>query len=111
MGPQPLNAPNTPVYEKLDTGRITVLKQIKVTYTDNKEYNQSTIVRNFKHKETWHLLLADGSVVKFGTGKDVVLATLADKQKEMAAYIEKENLRCRSIEDCRQLIRYYNTLF
>lgn len=111
VGPQPLNAPNTPVYEKLDTGRIAVLRQIKVTYTDNKEYNQSTIVRNFKHKETWHLLLADGTVVKFETGKDAILARLADKQKEVAAYIEKENLKCRSIDDCRKLIRYYDTLF
>jgi len=111
VGSQPLNAPNTPVYEKTDTGRITVLKQIKVTYTDNKEYNQSTIVRNFKHKESWHLLLTDGSVVKFETGRDAMLAVLAAKQKEVAVYIEKENLKCRSIDDCRQLIRYYNTLF
>ena len=108
---QPLNATNAPVYEKIDTGRITVLKQIKITYIDNKEFNQSTVVRNFKRKETWHLLSANGVVKNFETGKEAMLATLTDKPKEITAYIDKEKLKCRSVEDCRKVIRYYNTLF
>lgn len=110
VGVEPLNTPNAAVYEMADTGRIAVLKQVKVTFTDNKPFNQATVVRTFKRKETWHVRLADNTVVKLETGKDAVLALLADQQPAVTAYIDQEKLKCRSIDEVRQVIRYYNTL-
>lgn len=108
---QPLNSAGAPVYEVLASGHVSLLKQIKINYTDNKEFNQASIVRNFKRKETWHLRMPDGTISKFETGKESLLTALKDKQKEVAAYIDKEALKCRNIEDCRKVIAWYNSLF
>jgi len=108
---QPLNTPNAAVYELVDSGHVSLLKLIRITYSDNKEFNQSSIVRNFKRKETWHLRMPDGTITKFETGKDALLTTLKDKQKEVADYIEKEGLKCRSVDDCHKVLTYYNSLF
>lgn len=110
IGTAPLNAPETAVYEVADTGRIAVLKQVRITYTDDKAFNQASIVRNYKRKETWHVRLPDGQVARLETGKAAVLNLLNDKQAAVAAYIDQEKLKCRSVEDIRQVIRYYNSL-
>lgn len=110
VGAEPLNVTNAAIYEVADTGRITVLKQIRITYTDDKAFNQASVVRNFKRKETWHLRLANGQVTRLETGKEQVLTLLADKQAAVTAYIDQEKLKCRSVEDVRKVIRYYNSL-
>ncbi|WP_276484695.1 hypothetical protein [Paraflavitalea pollutisoli] len=110
VGTEPLNAPNAAIYEVADTGRIAVLKQIKVTYTDDKAFNQASVVRIFKRKETWHLRLANGQVARLETSKEAVLTLLADQQAAVTAYIDQEKLKCRTVDDVRKVIRYYNTL-
>ncbi|MBO9564406.1 MAG: hypothetical protein J7621_16595 [Niastella sp.] len=111
VGGQPLNTANAPVYELVDTGHITTLKQIKVTSKDVKEFNEASPLRKYTRKETWYVRLPGDKIEKLESGKEPLLTLLKDKSTEITAYTEKEKLKCRSIDDCRQVIRYYNTLF
>lgn len=108
---QAINEANAPVYEQADSGRITTLKQIRITYKDVKEFNEASPLRKFTRKESWWVRGIGNEVVKLETGKEALLVLLKDKSAEVTAYIEKERLKCRSIDDCRKVIRYYNTLF
>jgi hypothetical protein len=107
---QPINSPNTPVYEVMDTGRCTLLKLVKVTYRDSKEFNQATTVRVFQHTESFHVLWAGGKIEKLGAGKEVA-ALFKDKEALVRAYIETNKLKCRSAADYRKVVGYYNSLF
>jgi hypothetical protein len=108
---QPLNTANAPVYELVDSGHIATLKQIKVTSKDVKEFNEASPLRKYTRKETWYVRLPGDKIEKLESGKDPLLTLLKDKSTEITTYTEKEKLKCRSIDDCRQVIRYYNTLF
>ncbi|WP_315821656.1 hypothetical protein [Paraflavitalea speifideaquila] len=95
----------------IDTGHATLLKQIKVSYVDSKEFNQSSITRNFQRNETYHILTSNGQVEKISGGKEGIRSLLKDKDPEVTAFIEKNRLKCRGLEDYRKVITYYNTLF
>jgi hypothetical protein len=108
---QSLNTPNAPVYEVMDSGRCVLLKQVKVTFKDEKRYNEASVTRVFKRIESYFVLMAGGKLQKLGQGKEDVLAILKDKEALVRAFIDMNNLKCRRAEDYKQVFGYYNSLF
>ncbi len=107
---QPINSPNTLVYQVLDSGKCTLLKQVKITYRDDKPFNQASVTRIFKRDESFHVLIVGGMVQKLNPGKDDMLDLLKDKQAQVRTFIESNKLKCRQEEDYRKVIAYYNSL-
>lgn len=108
---QPMNTPKNPVYDVLEAGKATLLKQIKVSFQDNRRFNEASITRTFQRTETFHVLLPDGKIQKLGSGKDEIISLLPDKKAEVSAFIDEKRLKCRNVDDYRKVIAYYNSLF
>lgn len=105
-----LNAAGSQVYEVLDSGRCSVLRLVKITVADRKQFNQATITRVFSRKSSFHVMSAGNPVAKLETSRAQMTKLLQDKAAEITAYIDKEGIKCRNVDECRKVIRYYNTL-
>src|SRR4030095_5716519 len=93
-----LNMDKTPIYQLLDSGEYTLLKKISVTYRDNKGYGQSLVTRTFETKETYYCRISEQEFVKF-KGKEAMLDLFGLKRNRVEAFIDKNNLKCRTDKD------------
>ena len=105
-----LNMEKTPVYQVLDSGKYSLLKKISVTYIDSKGYGQSLVTRSFERTETLFCQMPDGSIVKIGKGRETVLEICGAKRKQVEAFIDKNNLKCRTAKDFQRVFNYYNSI-
>jgi hypothetical protein len=106
-----MNTPKTPVYEVLDSGRCSLLKLIKVSYSDHRKFNEASTTRAYQRNETYHLLLPDGKTAKLSPGKEEIVGLLKDKEAPVSAFIDEKRLKCRNGEDYKKVVDYYNSLF
>ncbi|HEY4148067.1 MAG TPA: hypothetical protein VGM41_04025 [Chitinophagaceae bacterium] len=105
-----MNAPNAVIYQVIDSGAITLLKNTSVSFRDEKKYGSANTTRIFERKETYSVLTPDGRVKHLERGKDNVIALFPDKQRQVEAFIEQEKLKCNSIKDCELVFTFYNSL-
>ncbi|HTD94535.1 MAG TPA: hypothetical protein VK644_12005 [Chitinophagaceae bacterium] len=106
-----INAPSASIYQVLQGGKAFLLKELVVTFTDNKKYGEATITRTFKKKEIYEVLMPGSRTpVKFDRNKEAVAALFDSSQAIMADYIDKQKLKCRSDADLIQIFKYYNSL-
>jgi hypothetical protein len=106
-----INAPASPVYQVLENGRALLLKELVVSFTDNKKYGEANITRTFKRKEIYEVLMPGSKIpVKFDRNKEAVAALFGKSQAVIAGYIDKQKLKCRSDADLIQVFKYYNSL-
>jgi hypothetical protein len=109
--PTALNAADGKVYQVLEDGKTKLLKELEVTYTDNKRYGEATITRVFKRKETCFALLENTTdLKKVEKNKTAVVALFERKQQQVSNYIETQKLKCKNEQDLIQVFRYYNSL-
>jgi hypothetical protein len=106
-----LNIENTPIYQVLDSGTYILLKRIVVNYRDIKGYGQSTITRTFEHLETFYCRMPDGSISKLNKGKEALLEIFGKKRNLVEAFIDKNNLKCRTAKDFQKVFSYANSIF
>ena len=97
-------------YQVLDSGKLTLLKQIAVNYRDFTPYGTAVITRQFEQKPAY-FILNGSSVNKIGKNGENILEILADKKSEITNYISIHGLRLKYEADLVSVIRYYNSLF
>ena len=107
---QPLNGANSKIYQILDSGNITLLKQIIVTYRDDKKYGESVTTRHFEKKETLFAMVKNEGLRKMEKGKTAMLELLADQKKAVETFISNNGIACKSEDDFYQVIHYYNSI-
>ena len=105
-----VNEANATIYEVLDSGKISLLKQVDITFRDEKKYSEAVITRHFDRKETDFLLLPNGEYKKLEKNRSFISGVMVDKLKEIDAYITSHNLKCKSTKDFQQIVNYYNSL-
>jgi hypothetical protein len=105
-----MNAPNAVIYQVIDSGRVTLLKNTSVTYRDEKKYGSANTTRIFERQQTYSVLMPDGRVKRLEKGKDNVIALFPDKQRQVTAFVEQERLRCNSGKDYERVFKFYNSL-
>jgi hypothetical protein len=106
-----LNTPAAPVYEVLDSGRISFFKKIDITYRDEKKYSEAVITRHFDRKESYYFLLPDGTMTKLDKSRSFITDLLKDKKTEVDTYIDANKIKCKTVKDMQLIIKYYNSLF
>lgn len=97
-------------YQVLDSGKLTLLKQIAVNYRDFTPYGTAVITRRFDQKPAY-FILNETTVNKIGKNGENILEILADKKNEITAYIAAHSLRLKNEADMVSVIGYYNSLF
>lgn len=106
-----LNQPEVSIYEVLDSGRASLLKKISISYRDEKKYGEAVTTRHFERKENELFILLNNEYKKLEKKREFFLTLLQDRTKEIEDFISIHQLNCRSVKDCQQVIRYYNSLF
>jgi hypothetical protein len=105
-----LNNPDANIYQVFDSGRVSLMKKINETFTDNQKYSEATTTRHFQRQEIDFIVDTNGEFRKLEKSKSFILELLKDKFKEVELYINKNNLKCKSFKDFRDIVQYYNSL-
>jgi hypothetical protein len=106
---KPLSDTASAFYHVLDSGKITLLKKIFLTYKDQTGFGSTNVTRIFEQKYSYHTY-SNEVVTALERSKADILTLLADKSNKVEAYIESEKLKLRKEEDLVKVFRFYNTL-
>jgi hypothetical protein len=109
--PAGLNQAGSEIYEVLDSGKIQLLKQIKMTYRDETKYGQAGIVRIYEKKSQLYWLGGNKKLQKIEKSKKDILDLITDKKEIMQNFIQTQNLNYRNEKDLITIFKYYNSLF
>jgi len=105
----PINAPGAAFYQACAQGKMTLLKQISITYKDLQEYGNTSITRSFSRKERIFVYDNVGSLLK-PDGEKAILELLADKKKDVQQFISVNHSNLKREKDLITLFKYYNSL-
>ena len=96
-------------YQVIDTGKVILLKHIFVTYRDFAPYGSGVITRTFAQKNALYLL-KDGIAIKCSKQNSEWSSIMADHDAAVKGFIESENIKTKTEEGLRSIVRYYNNL-
>ena len=105
-----INNEDAMIYQVLDSGKISLLRKVDITFRDEKKYSEAVITRHFERKETEFLLLPNGEYKKLEKSRSFISGVMVDKLKEIDSFISSNNLKCKSTKDFQQIVNYYNSL-
>jgi hypothetical protein len=107
-----INIEKAKVYEVLADGKTKLLKQISITYSDDKQYGESTITRKFKRSSGYYSLTAgiDAEPKKLTRSKTAILELFSSQKDSVRNYIEQHKLDCKSEKDLVKIFEYYQKI-
>lgn len=106
-----LNSPGAVVYEVIDSGKVSLLKKITVTYRDETQYGSTKTTRYFIRKDNEYFVFVNDEYKKLEKSRAFLTTLLQDQKSEVDDFINKNKINCKSLKGCQQVIRYYNSLF
>jgi hypothetical protein len=105
----PINAPGAAIYQICLEGKMSLFKQISITYNDLREYGNTNITRSFSRKERMLVFDYTGSLQMLG-GEKAILGLLADKKKDLQQFITANHSNLKREKDLIALFDFYNSL-
>lgn len=97
-------------YVLLDSGRITLLKQIGVNYRDVKYYGSNQTTRVFEQKEILYAYQPAKGMIRLAKEEGAVLSLLSDQRKAVQAFLRAHDLSSRKEADLVKVFQFYNAL-
>ncbi|MEO8174038.1 MAG: hypothetical protein ABI581_13180 [Sediminibacterium sp.] len=95
-------------YQVVVSGKASLLLDTKFVEVNRIEYPSGAPVKRTDKLLTYYG--SAGSTVKLAKTENI-LELLADKSKEISAYIQKENIKVQRQSDLEKVFTYYNSLF
>ena len=105
-----INEPGAKVYAVLDSGKISLLKHLKIGFRDDRRYNEATVTRVFSPLHMYYAY-RKGKEAKIEKSSSFLLNLFADKRKEVELFMKKRNGKLRTEEDLLAVFHFYNSLF
>jgi hypothetical protein len=96
-------------YKVLEEGNCTFLKCMKKNIKEYKQFNSNSSEKKYELFEKWYLL-KDGKINFIKKSKESLLKILADKKDSLEAFVKSNKLNCKSEDDIKKVIAYYNSL-
>lgn len=96
-------------YERQINGKAQLLVYTKKRLMELRTMGSAAPEKEYMGVESFYLY-KNGQIYGWEKGKDFLLELLSDKKEAVEGFIKQNNLKCKSIEDCRSVISYYNTL-
>lgn len=106
---KPARDTGSALYQLLDSGRVSLLKKIFITYKDQSAYGSTAITRIFEQKHAY-FSLRGGSLLVLDRTKPALLSLMDDRAELVRTFIEQRKLKLRREADLVRLFRYYNSL-
>lgn len=108
--PDIINKTGALIFEVIEPGRISLLKNIKATYRDEQKYSEAGITRTFTQTESYYALLPAGELKKIEKGKEFMLGLFADKKQQVEHYLSESGIKCKTAKDYINVFRFYRSL-
>lgn len=105
-----INDAGARIYRVLDSGRISLLKHLKVVFRDDRRYNEATVTRVFTQTPVLYAY-RDGKEARVEKNREFLLQLFADKAKEVDRFISEKDVNLKSEKDLVQIFHFYNSLF
>ena len=100
---------DTQLYQVLDSGKISLLKKITVTYKDQMPYGSTNVTRVFEQKYSYYAF-KNAMLVALDRSKSAVMECLIDKSTLVDTFIQQQKLKLRKEDDLVKVFRFYNSL-
>jgi hypothetical protein len=97
------------LYQQLDSGKISLLKKIYLTYKDQMGYGTTNVTRIFEQKYSY-FTYSNGQLVQLDRSKASLIKLFSDKSQQIDAFVENEKIKPRKEEDLIKVFHFYNTL-
>jgi len=109
-GYQPIgNQSETSFYLVLDSGRVSFLESLRKEIRQEKDAISGDARREYKLYDAFYVY-NQGKMTRIKKDTKFFLELTFDKHDQMEAYLNKNKVSFRSMEDIRQFIHYYNGL-
>lgn len=95
-------------YERLVYGKAQLLKYTKKKLKEYKAYAGAT-EKEYVSNEDYYVFI-NNDIKEWEKGKEFLLEMLADKKEKVQEYINEQKLKCKSIDDVKLVLNYYNSL-
>ncbi|HEX2629853.1 MAG TPA: hypothetical protein VHM26_12595 [Chitinophagaceae bacterium] len=107
-----INAEKAKVFEVLAEGKAKLLKQVSVTYSDDKLYGESTITRKFKRATGYYSVVggSEAEPKKLTRSKPAIIELFSSQKDSVRNYIDDHKLDCKSEEDLIKIFEYYQKI-
>lgn len=97
-------------YQVLDTGRVKLLKSIKVSYRDDKPYGSPEVTRIYERAIGYYAFTPEGEMIKIEKDREVFAYIFKSRQKEILAFINEKKLKLKGESDYLEIFRFYQSL-
>lgn len=96
------------LYQRLDSGKVSLLKRISLTYKDQMGYGSTTVTRIFEQRSSYFTY--SNVLLPLDRSKSSITKLLADKSQEVETFIESEKIKPRKEEDLIKVFQFYNSI-
>lgn len=96
-------------YQVLADGKVTLLKQIKKIFIEEKAFNSATITRRFDTQNSYYIF-KDEKMALLKRTKSGLLNVLSDQKELIEKFISNNKLTIKSDNDLAKIFAYYNSL-
>lgn len=97
------------LYEIISEGRCWLLHAVRKVISERKDDLSGEITKEYRVYEDDYVYNRT-TMQRIKKDKDFLLTVLADKKDKVESFINDNHIRCKSTEDFRRVIDYYNTL-
>lgn len=94
-------------YERQLNGKAQLLVFTKKRMLENRPLGSAAPEKEYLGVEQY-FIFKDGEMHEWQKGKDFLLKLLADKRDAVESYIKSQGLKCRSEEDLKKVLSFYN---
>lgn len=98
-------------YEELVSGEAAFLKFTTKVLNNDQSLTASPLDRRYTDITDYYVSFRKkGTIEKWRKGKDFIIGFLSDKSGAIQKFIDNNNLKCKSPEDVKRVVEYYNHL-
>jgi len=106
----PINKEGAVIYQVLDSGKISLLKKIAISYRDDQKYGEATVTRIYDRKEFYYFQKQNEKEQKLEKGKAAVLALFEDKKDKILAFVDHYHLDFKTEASYQSIFNFYNNI-
>lgn len=97
-------------YQILSDGKkIKFLKSLRKSIHEEKDGFSGEVHKEFRQYEDYYFLVKN-NIERIKRDKDYVLAYMSDKNRQIDAFLQKNKISFKSMDDIKKLVDYYNSL-
>ena len=95
-------------YQILDSGKVSLLKQINIIYRESTAYGAPSATRSYEQIKSYYLLV-NNTLTPIKSSEAFLLA-MPDKKNEVSSFLSSKRIKFNREDDLKRLTIYYNNL-